>query len=275
MKKSSRILSTACVVIAAALLFASCSSTEAVKQDFGTADDVWVGVLNGVEAAATMFDGGTYDDDISDCDWGQTSINPIAVVNTYTTSQTFSVTINQDLANNLNFFSAASNGGTSSGINGCSLSSEYAGTQYVTVPAGTPEAASFTVVGWIAAGGGQSSAGAFDSHNVAIGAGGSQWYDFDLNEDSLNNGFEALALSYGNTGGTDPSQNVQTGLFNVLDCSANSSGNISLAVPNTLWTPYSGYGDNVWTTSNTGMFSLNQPICFGFLQPNSFSPSPS
>lgn len=275
MKKSSRILSTACVVIAAALLFASCSSTEAVKQDFGTADDVWVGVITVAEALATMFDGGTYDDDTSDCDWGQTSINPVTIVNTYDSPQTFSVTINEKLANNLNFFSAASVGGTMSGITGCSLSSEYAGTQYVTAPAATPDGASFTVVGWIAAGGGQFSAGAFDSHNVAIGAGGSQWYDFDLNEDSLNNGFEALALSYGNTGGTDPSQNVQTGLFNVLGCSANSDGTISLPAPSTLSTPYSGYGDNVWTTSNTGMFSLNQPICFGFLQPNSFSLSPS
>ncbi|MEI7624012.1 MAG: hypothetical protein WCJ88_10690 [Actinomycetes bacterium] len=288
MKKSSRIVSIACIVVAASLLVSSCSSTKAVKQDYSSLiqqdqvyqQEVWAGawtaLITVAEAVATMFDGGTYDDDTSDCNWGTTSINPIVVINTYTSPQTFSVTINEKLANNLNFFTAASVGGNMSGISGCSLDSDNAGTQYVTAPAATPNGASFTVVGWIAAGGGQFTAGAFNSHNVAIGAGGSQWYDFDLQIAAGGvNGFESLALSYGNTGGTDPSQNVQPGLFNVLGCNLNSDGTISLPTPNTLTTPYSAYGDNVWTTANTGEFFLNQPICFGFLQPNSFSQSPS
>lgn len=265
MKTSPRTATVLCSLAVVALLLASCSSSKADKQDYSAG--TWI--LNTTVAVASAVLGtSTYgDDDTSDCDWGQTSLNPIAVVNTYETSMQLSITINETLANNLNFFTTASNGGTSAGLSGCNLSNEYAGTQYVNVPAGAPGAPSFTVIGWIAAGGGQFTAGATNSHNVGIGAGGQQWYDFWLHENMMTNGFENLELNYSNTGGTNPSQNVQTGLFNGLNCSANSAGNISLSTPNQLTTPFTKDNANAWT------FGMNQPLCFGFLQPNSASQS--
>lgn len=268
MSRRSRIGSATCVALVVSLLFAACSSTKSVKQDYSAAtwilntqvaiDLAVLGVL-GVGAP-------TYGDyDTTDCDWGATSLNPIAVVNTYPTAQTFSITINQNLANNLNFIPYSPNQSISQ-MTGCSISKEYAGTQYVTVPAGSPTNSSLMVIGWIAAGGGEFNAGT-GSHNVAIGAGGTQWYDFWLHNNDLNNGFENLELNYSNTGGTDPSQNVQTGLFNGLDCTSNSSGNISLTSPNSLTTPFTSNNPNAWT------FNLNQPLCFGFLQPGSASMS--
>lgn len=263
--KSSRVATTSIAVLAVLTLLAGCSSTKADKQDYSAG--TWI--LNSTIAVASAVLGtSTYgDDDTTDCNWGQNSLNPIAVVNTYETSMQLSITINETLANNLNFYTTSSNGGTSAGLTGCTLSNMNAGTQYVNVPPGAPSQPSFTVIGWIAAGGGQFTAGATNSHNVGIGAGGQQWYDFWLHEDMMTNGFENLELNYSNTGGTDPSQNVQTGLFNGLNCSANSAGNISLTSPNQLTTPYTSDNANAWT------FGMNQPLCFGFLQPNSASQS--
>lgn len=265
MKTSSRSATILCSLAVVALLLSSCSSSKADKQDYSAG--TWI--LNTTVAIASAVLGtSTYgDDDTSDCDWGQNSLNPVAVVNTYETSMQLSVTINETLANNLNFFTAASNGGTSAGLTGCTLSNMYAGTQYVNVPPGSPSQPSFTVIGWIAAGGGQFTAGATNSHNVGIGAGGQQWYDFWLHENMMTNGFENLELNYSNTGGTNPSQNLQTGLFNGLNCSANSAGNINLTTPNQLTTPFTKDNANAWT------FGMNQPLCFGFLQPNSASQS--
>ena len=263
MKKSSRVLSAACAILAVALLISSCSSSKADKQDYSAG--TWI-LNTTVAIASAVFGAATYgDDDTIDCNWGSTSINPVAVVNTYSTPQEFTVTINSNLANNLNFVAASANGGAS-GMSGCNLSSMYAGTQTVTAPAGSPGSPTFSVVGWIVAGGAEFNAGV-GSHNVAIGAGGTQWYDFWLHEDAMTNGYENLELNYGGTGGTSPSQNTQTGLFNGLDCSANSSGNISLTSPNTLTTPYTSRNANAWT------FNMNQPLCFGFLQPNSATQS--
>lgn len=260
MKTSSRTLGVIGVILAVTLLASSCSSSKADKQDYSAG--TWI-LNTTVAIASAVFGASTYgDDDTIDCNWGSTSLNPVAVVNTYTTPQQLSITINNTLANNLNFFP-----GSAAGITGCNLSSMYAGTQYVTVPAGAPGAPSFTVIGWVAAGGGEFGAGVTNSHNVGIGAGGQQWYDFWFHQNTMTNGFENLELNYGGTGGTDPSQNVQTGLFNGLDCSANSAGNISLISPNTLTTPYTSRNANAWT------FGMNQPLCFGFLQPNSASQS--
>lgn len=265
MKKSPRALGLACAILVVVALVAGCTSTEEAKQDYSAGS--WI--LNTTIAVASAVLGtSTYgDDDTSDCDWGSTSLNPVAVVNTYPTEMPLSITINDTLANNLNFFPASNNGGSSSGLSGCTLSSMYAGTQSVSVTPGSTDQPSFTVIGWIAAGGGEFGAGVTNSHNVAIGAGGTQWYDFWFHQDTMTNGFENLELNYSGTGGTDPSQNVQTGLFNGLDCSANSAGNISLTSPNQLTTPYTSDNPNAWT------FGMNQPLCFGFLQPNSASQS--
>ena len=269
MPHPSKFLRSVCLVLAVTVVLVACGGgdqeAEESRQDYSAG--TWI-LNTAVALGNAALGASTYgDDDTSDCNWGSTSINPVAVVNTYTTAQTLSVTINPDLANNLNFYAASSNGGTSAGLTGCTLSSMYAGTQYVTVPAGAPGAPSFTVVGWVAAGGGQFGAGVGTSHNVAIGAGGTAWYDFWFHQNTLTNGFQNLELNYSNTGGTDPSQNVQTGLFNGLDCSANSAGNISLTQPNTLTTPFTNDNANAWT------YGLNQPLCFGFLQPNSASQS--
>jgi hypothetical protein len=244
--------------MAVILLLGGCTSTESVKQDYSAGS--WI--LNTTVAVASAVVGtATYgDDDTLDCDDGATSINPVAVVNTYPDVQTLSITINDNLANNLNFISLAANDGSSAGLTGCTLDSEYAGTQTVSAPPG------FNVVGWVVAGGAEFNAGT-GSHNLAIGAGGQQWYDFWLHENIMTNGYDNLELNYSNTGGTDASQNLQTGLFNGLDCSANSDGNINLTSPNTLTTPFTSDNANAWT------FNLNQPLCFGFLQPNSASQS--
>ncbi len=260
MKKSSRIVGAACAVLAVLVLATSCSSSKSDKQDYSAG--TWI-LNTTVAVASAIFGTSTYgDDDTIDCNWGPTSLNPVAVVNTYNTPQQLSITINTTLANNLNFFP-----GSAAGITGCNLSSMYAGTQDVTVPAAVNGTASFTVIGWVAAGGGQFGAGVTNSHNVGIGAGGQQWYDFWFHQDIMTNGFENLELNYSNTGGTDPSQNLQTGLFNGLNCSANSAGNISLTSPNQLTTPFTNDNANAWT------FGMNQPLCFGFLQPNSATQS--
>ena len=188
------------------------------------------------------------------------------MVNTYSQPQTFSVTINPRLAGNLNFIPVSDSNGN--GLSGCNISKGNAGTFNVTVPAAVNGTPSFTVVGWILAGAGETGTNnTGQDNNVAIGAGGAQWYDLWLHADVMNEGFKNLELNYSHTGGTSAGQNLQTGLFNGLSCSANSSGNITLATPNTLTTPYVSNNANAWT------FNTNQPVCFGFLQPNSASQS--
>jgi len=253
------------VTLALALAVAGCGSSGSKAADEDFSAGTWV--LNStVAVASAVFGASTYgDDDTTDCDWGANSLNPIAVVNTYPQPMTFSITINPTLAGNLNFISAADGGGS---LSGCNISNGNNGTFYVTTPAASGGTASFTIVGWILAGSGETGTNNLgQDNNLAIGAGGSQWYDFWLHVDVLNEGYENLELNYSNTGGTDPSQNVQTGLFNGLNCSANSAGNVSLATPNSLTTPFTSDNANAWT------FEANQPLCFGFLQPNSATQS--
>lgn len=190
---------------------------------------------------------GGYPDDIIDCG-SAFSLNPVLFANTTSSPQTVSVTINAQLANELAFAPEASTFmGVSSGCD--AIYSGQASTQTVTIPPGQTAASA------IAAGGGQWN-DLDNNHNVAIGAGGKQWYDFWLHEGATNN-FENLELNYNGTGGTNPSQNVQPGLFNVMACDT-SNGN--LAVTNQIISPYPG-GANVWT------FNQNDPICFAFLPP--------
>ena len=248
------------VVIATAVLASGCSNSKAAKQDYSAG--TWI-LNTSVAVASAVVGTATYgDDDTVDCNWGNNSLNPIAVVNTYSQPQTFSITINPRLAGNLNFI-AANSASSGNGLSGCTIAKENAGTFNVTVPP-----SSFTVVGWILAGAGMTGTNNDgQDNNVAIGAGGTQWYDFWLHANPLTEGFKNLELNYSKTGGTTTSQNLQTGLFNGLACSASSSGNISLATPNSLTTPYVSNNANAWT------FNQNQPICFGFLQPNSASQS--
>lgn len=271
MTTRSRILSAVSVLLTATLILASCSgsestteaSTDAVKQDFAEsqAEVFAVTIAIAVGQAVYPIIGPTFDDDINDCGEGTFSLNPIAIVNTYTTPQNMSITINSELANNLNFLPSQDGPATT----GCQLGGD-GGTFDVTVPAGGADGASFTVIGWLAGGSGQFR-DTTGSRNVAIGAGGAQWYDYYLKQGLGTNSFESLELNYSNTGGLDPSQNVQTGLFNGLACAADSEGNISLGTPNTAITPFTSDNANAWE------FTLNEPICFGFLQPDSATPS--
>ena len=275
MKKSSRIVSIACIVVAASLLVSSCSSAKAVKQDFSvTGQEVWNGFVTFAVAILAALSGSPQnygDDDLSDCNIASESVLPVAIANTYTTPMTFSVTLSPDLSSSADFYTVEE--GVPPG-GGCNLGLGYnylnGGTTYVTVPAGSPGSPWFGVVGWIASGGGQFAPQDGSNHNIAIGAGGSQWYDYYVHlDDAFGHAFENLELNYSNTGGVDPSQNLQTGLFNGLNCVANSAGNVTLTNPNQLITPYTSDNANAWT------FTANQPVCLGFLQPNSFSQSPS
>ena len=260
-----RIISGLCSVLIVTLSVTSCTNTKAAKQDYSAGS--WT-LNTPVASSNAMFGTSVYSiRGTGDCGSSSTSLNPVAVVNTYTTPQQISITIGTVLSNNLNFFPAAPNGGTIPNLPSCDISPSNVGTQIVTVPAGAPDAPSFTVVGWIAAGGQAIAPGVSASHNIAIGAGGQQWYDYWLHQSAKGTNFKNLELNYSNTGGTDPSQNLQTGLFNGLDCSSNENKNIFLTSPNTLTTPFTSNNANAWT------FNYDQPICFGFLQPNSASQS--
>lgn len=263
MTKKFRFLGALGTVAVVVLLVASCTGSKAAKQDFSASS--WT-LTTPVATSNAMFGSSAYSVRGSGgCGSDSTSLNPIAVVNTYTTPQQISITINTVLSNNLNFIPAAPSGGNPTFPASCAISPSHVDTQTVTVPAGAPDTPSFTVVGWIAAGGQAIAPGVTASHNLAIGAGGQQWYDYWLHQSTTGSDFKNLELNYSNTGGTDPSRNLQTGLFNGLDCSSNQNKNIFLTFPNTLTTPFTSDNANAWT------FNLNQPICFGFLQPNSAS----
>ena len=97
MTTRSRILSAVSVLLTATLILASCSgsestteaSTDAVKQDFAEsqAEVFAVTIAIAVGQAVYPIIGPTFDDDINDCGEGTFSLNPIAIVNTYTTPQ--------------------------------------------------------------------------------------------------------------------------------------------------------------------------------------------
>ncbi|MCB0919390.1 MAG: hypothetical protein KDC39_12585 [Actinobacteria bacterium] len=193
---------------------------------------------------------GGYPDSIIDC--GSTmSVNSVLVYNQTDAPQTYSVTVNKQLANELVFYPEVSSAqGVSSGCQ--DIYSGSASTQTVTVQPGD------AVQSAIIAGGGQWN-DLDNNHNVAIGAGGQAWYDFWLHEGAKNN-FKNLELNYSNTGGTNPSQNVQSGLFNVMQCTTDGS---QVAVSNSIISTYTSNNANAWT------FNQNEPLCFAFLNPTS------
>ena len=204
---------------------------------------------------------GFYPDNIIDC--GATySATPIIVTNTTSSVQTYSVTVNKQLANQLAFFPDWTNM-PESADSGCSdIYSGQASSQSVTVQPGE------TAVSGIGAGGGQWN-DLENNHNVAIGAGGSAWYDFWLHE-GAKGGFKNLELNYSGTGGTNSSQNVQSGLFNVMECAEVKKGaETYYAVTNEIISGYTDNNANAWT------FNQNEPICFGFLDTDSSTPYPT
>lgn len=259
--KRSRMVAAAAAASASMLVLAGCTSTDAIKQDYSaavsTTESVGLSLVTGVIGIPN------FDDDTLDCNWGNTTLTPIVVVNTYDSAQTFSITINPTLAGNLNFVPEAQSQGMTA--NGCVISKENAGTFDVSVPAASGGTASVTTVGYLLGGGGETGTNNDGGdNNVAIGAGGTQWYDFWMHVNFTTEGFENFELNYSGTGGTDPSQNLQTGLFNGLNCPANSQNtSVTFDASTQLTTPYVKDNANAWE------FTTGQPMCFGFLQPNS------
>lgn len=218
---------------------------------------------NGEGGNAISLITGGYPDQTYTCS-GDFGFNPVFITNTTSAPQTFSVTGNSTLANIVSV-------GTMSDITS-QIQSEVAGegtcpaggnaenayTQTVTVPAGQ------TYAGAIFAGGhgGPHSSPSGQQHNLSIGAGGKQWYDLWIHL-TAGGGFENWELNYSNTGGTNPSQNLQPGLFNGVQCTVTSNGGnpavpTSVTMSTNLTTPYSSNAPNAWT------FNKNHPICFSF-----------
>ena len=256
----------AAAILASTALLAGCSSSETAKQDYtdplnNPAGNAVVGAALGMLVPVPM----GFDDDISDCgqagDKTVTTMTPVLVANTYNTPQTFSLTINPTLSGNAMWVPAGETTSNSTFV-GCNIGKIKQGAQTtfdVAVPAGQT-----MIAGYLIAGAGETGTNnEGQDNNLSIGAGGTQWYDFWLHTKGLTFSFQNFELNYSNTGGTDPSQNLQTGLFNGIDCTSDGSS-VTVNNPPTLTTPY-GSNANAWT------FNENQPICFAFLQPNTLS----
>lgn len=185
---------------------------------------------------------------------GSGSLTPVVVANTYDTPMSYSITVNQELSTQVAF---SDDGAVALGCSRPEIDNGTAYTQDVTVPAnGTSIAYLFM--------GGVDHNLIETSHSIAIGAGGSQWYDFNLNLNG-DESFENVQLNYDGTGGTDTSQNVQTGLFNVMACDPVNNPTAATGI-NVTSTIVSNYSDK---DTQPYSYGSGQPICFGFLQPGS------
>lgn len=198
---------------------------------------------------------------------GLSSANPVVITNTYNQPQTLSLTVNDGLSAQVNFFPNWGAYGGSPMAQGCPGRTLYYSappgyTQDVTIPANS---SGYFVLGM----GGLDYNLAEVSNDLAIGAGGSSWYDFHL---ALNadESFKYVQLQYQNTGGTNPSQNTQTGLLNVVPCDPDSALNLSNPASPTPQTNsvISTYTSNA-ATANQVKYDSDVPICMAFLQPNS------
>ncbi len=191
---------------------------------------------------------------------GNISSNPVIVTNTTKSTQTYSVTINSTLGNEAAFSQKL--GRVDLSPENCELNYNGAGTTDVVVQPGE------TFVSGILAGHGAKNATG-GTHNIGIGAGGAAWYDLFLHL-SDTDGFKNLELGYSNTGGTDPTQNVQSGLFNAMECKVVQKDNKQyIGVSNQIVTGYTSDNGNRWT------YDAFEPLCFAFLDPNQGTPYPT
>lgn len=104
----------------------------------------------------------------------------------------------------------------------------------------------------------------FSIGGLPAGVPNAQWYDFQLSLGG-DGSFSSLSSFYAQTGGTDSSTNLQSG-FNILSCSPSTlpSGNDALdgtnvSVTGPIASPYSA------TTVNGPTYGWNQPMCLGWL----------
>jgi hypothetical protein len=243
-------LAVACALLAAT----GCSSTsadapapavEAAAAAGANFSDYFDNYSNG-ENALDIITGG-YPDSIGGC--VGMGYNPIFVINTTQSPQTFTYTINSELANEVI---------VGSDIDMTDITctgSESVNNGEVTLQSG--ESWTGGVVGGGSQGPDTDLTGS--QHNLAIGGGDNgQWYDFWLNEDA-NQSFNHWELNYSGTGGSDPTQNLQAGLFNVMVCSPTTgSAGTEFTVTNQLASPYDTNAANAWQYNN------NDPICFAF-----------
>ncbi len=187
---------------------------------------------------------------------GTLGFNPISITNTTDAPQTATYTINSELGDVVTVAGATE----IEGIQSCdSVGMGEVDNGQITVPPGQ------TWSGGVLAAG-QNGPGTWlndSNRNLSIGGGdNNQWYDFWLHTDA-NQSFQNWELNYSNTGGTDPSQNLQAGLFNVMECASDSDApNAQYTVTSTIASPFSSNAPNAWT------FNDNQPICFAFLNPS-------
>lgn len=282
-----RFMSAAALLAAAPLVIAGCGTSAdgestdraAVNNDASGFEDYFDNNPTGENILSIL--GAGYPDALPTCT-DNNSKNVMLIANTTNAPQTMSVTINPGLEEEAAFFPQYS---STIGTGNCAGYGELPNTQYLTVQPGQ------TAVALLVAGGGDRNL-LETSKDIAIGAGGQQWYNFELNLDA-NEGFDNLQLSYEGTGGTDPSLNLQPGLFNVMECSidgqpanpdaleeidelgealrdsqgsngSQASNGSSIAITNTVLSTYWDQlrGIPPWNGVNYG---TNRPMCFAFI----------
>lgn len=106
------------------------------------------------------------------------------------------------------------------------------------------------------------------SHTFSIGGlpsnvPNAQWYDFQLSLSGINESFKGLQPYYSMTGGTDSATNTQNG-FNILSCSpstlpSSSGSSSSVSITGPVLSPYSA------STAYPPSYGWNQPMCLGWL----------
>ena len=242
--------------VSVAVLASACSSQSssgvapAVQATAGGFDNYFDSNPNG-EDELDVITGG-YPTSLGGC-VGTLGWNNIFITNTTDVPQTATYTINAELGDVVTVAGAS----VIDGIQSCdSVGMGAVNNGQITIPPGQ------TWSGGVLAAG-QNGPGTWlnnSDRNLAIGGGdNNQWYDFWLHT-AGDQSFQNWELNYSNTGGTDPSQNLQAGLFNVMVCDWDTDApNTPYTVTNTIASPYSSNAPNAWT------YNYGQPICLAFL----------
>ncbi len=210
-----------------------------------------------------------YPDAIVGCT-GKTGYNPIAITNTTDSPQVAWLNLS---GSNIDAQVSVMPQSQVLGIQGCPQSVGGGATDgWVTVQPGQ------TWVGGVAMGG---SIGPHTNVNQgknylevggtpSSGSAAPQWYDMQPTVGD-NGGYKGWFVKYSYTGGTDPSQNEQAGLLNVVQCSgSNQGGNLQLTIQSDqIMTPYAPQQASAWQPSapenGAYLWSNGMPVCFAFL----------
>lgn len=196
---------------------------------------------------------------------GTSNVVPLQIANLTDEIQTGSVTIGNDLTENVFFVPGGTDDSTCVARNGTGWYDQN-GTTYANNFTVQPQSVSTL---WLSMGG---STEAVSGSNRTFSIGGSpngtagqQWYDFNLFTNA-DNSFSQLTTTYENTGGTDPATNTQgfngTGAFNVLSCTPQS-----VTTPTSIMTPYSS------GNANGPTYYAGNPMCMGWVPAGETVPS--